>query len=417
MNQPAGAGIPVAGEEGSKAEQLSLEQAVRDPERRRALLLQRARGLLLLSSFDVYADAQAAQALWQSLVLLTGHGLAPEIDHVAYIDDVRNSLRGLRPDQGEAAAAILEKTVAQHLDCRLSQSIADTPAKRARRLVWASGQAGAIISEGTVCILSGQGGVAKTTLALQLALHMAGNPGTRDVCGALASVGGPVLFLSYEDPPEECAALMHEMAYRIDNGREGPTRDAMDRVFVMRMKRRPLYGVPSGSTFNTRTTRQPGWHDLVREMERRQPTMVVIDPVLSAYSGDSNAGVPVRDFVDELSDLAEATDTGMLCVAHANKAARRSADNWDAGHIGGSAVWTDAARGVLILQSNEGQPVLRLPKANRGPQFLETSLRPYRANCGRILGFEQVGQWKHALNEGYNGQAGENVADRMPEKL
>ena len=210
---------------------------------------------------------------------------------------------------------------------------------------------------------------------------------------------------------------MQEMAYRIDNGREGLMRDAMDRVFIMRMRRRPLYGVPAGATFNARPTRQPGWHDLVREMDRCQPTLIIIDPVLSAYSGDSNAGVPVRDFVDELSDLAEATHSGVLCIAHSNKAARRSADSWDPGHIGGSAVWTDAARGVLILQSKNGVPVLRLPKANRGPNFIETSLRPYRANTGRILGFEQVGQWEHVQNEGYNGQAGENVADRMPEKL
>ena len=54
-----------------------LRERIRDPEERRRLLRLRVQSLAA-GSLDVYADAEAATALWEALLLLGG--VAPEAD-------------------------------------------------------------------------------------------------------------------------------------------------------------------------------------------------------------------------------------------------------------------------------------------------------------------------------------------------
>ena len=81
-------------------------------------------------------------------------------------------------------------------------------------VLWREGENkkdGAILSAGDVCILSGAGGVGKSTLALQLAISAAGAEyESAHVCG-LSVRKGPVLYASYEDVP----AVMFHRGQRI----------------------------------------------------------------------------------------------------------------------------------------------------------------------------------------------------------
>ena len=400
-----------------------LERRVQDPVDRQRLLLRRVEGLIKAPAGS-YEDAESAKKLWANLVLLTGYGpAAEEPDYTAFVAKALASLRVLRPDDEGCAkgAAALEQVVAECMDSRTGIPFSKVSRAMTPRLVWLARKPGALISEGTVCLLAGQGGVAKTTLALQLALHIAGNQrrteeddkeagfsansNDSDACGGLEGVGGSVLYLTYEDALNECGSRLNRMIEHQPGAAQTRTQAALRHVIGMRMKGRPLFGVPAGVSFNARPSRRPGWQDLVRAIDTHKPVLVIIDPVLCAYVGDSNAVGPVREFLDALSDLAEEKRFGVLCVAHSNKAARRSADDWDPGHIGGSAAWVDGTRATVILAAREGRPFLRVPKANWGPMFVEAELRVRRATSGAILGFEMLGDWVHSLSEGYTEQS------------
>ena len=245
-------------------------------------------------------------------------------------------------------------------------------------LVWAAGKGGALISEGTVCLLSGEGGVAKTTLSLQIALHLAyrkqlpgptkaGSPEpydsttaelAREECAGLTGVGGPVLFASYEDPDTVCAWRLKRLAERLDEGKQTVHADALKIISLLDLSGRPLYGPPKGGTYSQRPVALSGWIDLKRAVKEAQPRLIIIDPAFGAYVSEANGPAPVREFLDALGGMAREHGAGVLLLAHSTKAARRSADPYDPGHVGGSSAWHDAARGAMVLarmRSDDGE--------------------------------------------------------------
>ena len=268
-----------------------------------------------------------------------------------------------------------------------------------------AGRAGAVLSEGSVAILSGAGGTAKSALILHqaLAFAMVSPNGAADsprrLHGGIFDVhrrGGPVLYLSHENEPSVARDPLLELAREIDKGDAREAHDALKRVHVMGMLGRPLFGPTdrgkAAGLYNARPGPLAGWEDLVRAVESIRPRLVIIDPVLAAYVGDSNGVAPVREFLGPLACLAGAHSLGVLLIAHSNKAARKAKgpDPLDPGQVGGSGHWVDTVRGVLVLNrqqdGTEGR-VLACPKANRGPDRLVLPLNPIRGAQGQPLGF------------------------------
>ena len=159
----------------------------------------------------------------------------------------------------------------------------------------------------------------------------------------------------------------------------------------------PLFGPLDGHSYNSRPVPLPGWWRLRHEALRRlvDPSLIVIDPALSAYVGDPIGIPPVREFLSALSGLAAETESGVLLLAHSTKAARRSADPFDPGHIGGSAAWYDGARGAMVLaREDSGDRVLRVCKANYGPDYVQALLDPVVDRItGAPVGFAPGGGW------------------------
>ena len=275
----------------------------------------------------------------------------------------------------------------------------------------AAGRGGAVLTVGSVAVLAGEGGIAKSALAvsiaLDLAMHAAGEGAVRS--GLFdAPKGGPVLLATYEDEPAVTAWRARKLAdkHKADAA-------ALQRVHVLDMASRHLFGpAPDGGTYNARPVRLAGWWDLWREASRIGPRLVIVDPALSAYVGEQNAAAPVREFLAALTGEAKAHGCGVLLVAHSNKAARGGksgndrADPFDPGQVSGSTAWTDGVRGALSMtwakdgNAKPGDRVLAIGKANYGPARIKVDLDPIRARPfgggegkGAIVGFKARGEW------------------------
>ena len=274
------------------------------------------------------------------------------------------------------------------------------PTERARRPIRASeqvpklpepllsayGQGGALLVPGEVCLLSGAGGVAKSTLALTVALELAGG------CSAAKIFHGqpcPVLVATFEDSADRVRWRLQRQAEVLETGQHWgkPTPTAaLKRVHVLPLRGRPVHGprelpgARSGS-YTDRPVPLPGWWDLWRAVRETEARLVVLDPALGAFVGEANAAAPVREFLMMLAEEADLHDAGALLIAHSRKAARGGGvAGDDPGHVAGSTHWLDGVRGVLTLhregEAGDRHHVLRVAKANYGPSELECRLTP-----------------------------------------
>jgi len=141
-----------------------------------------------------------------------------------------------------------------------------------------------------------------------------------------------------------------------------------------------------------------GFRVLADALKEHGPRLVIVDPALAAFAGNSNAAEAVREFLGALVALARNADTpfGILLLAHSRKSAREGdPDPFDPGQVGGSTHWTDTPRGVMTLTwkplswgGKPGDRVIAIPKANWGPQNIWADLLPVRSADGTYLAMD-----------------------------
>ena len=198
---------------------------------------------------------------------------------------------------------------------------------RPARLLSLADHGGALLSVGGVAVLAGEGGVAKTPLALSVALGMAAQRlPFGDLHGGLfAGAGGPVLLASYEDWPAVTADRLRKLAATWP---QDAATAALARVHVLEMSGRPLFGPAArgdgdAGFYNARPEPLAGWADLWgMKRQRIGARLIVVDPALSAFVGQSNDAAPVREFLTALAGEAAKYKAGVLLIAHSNKTAR-----------------------------------------------------------------------------------------------
>ena len=268
-----------------------------------------------------------------------------------------------------------------------------------RPILRAAGMSGAVLADGAVCLLSGAGGAAKSTLATTLALDVAYGGELADPDGAdgmgkgfsgLFDVRpGPVMMASYEDPAGVVGWRLRELARA-----RGATDAALGRIHVAHTAGLPLYGPPDNGLYNARPEPMRGWAHLWAAADDIRPALVVIDPALDAYTGDPNNLAAVREFVSALGAEAAARSCGVLLVAHSRKAARgKDSDPFDPGQVGGVGAWADAARGVLTLTGQGDNRTLAIAKANWGRAFVLAQLAPVTTDGDALVGFDTLDGW------------------------
>ena len=386
---------------------------------------------------DVQAKIGAFLVRWQAAGEAARDGLADEAARIAA------ALRGGDADSEGIGAlrAAVDAAVAAGPVRNLWESIPEAP-RRAREAAGIVGSypdpilgvagkvpgsdrewSGAVISVGTVAVLSGEGSVAKSGLTCDLAVGIASVPDgykdkddrdLHDLPGGLFKAqGGAVLMATYEDPASVTAFKLDGAAKlrRVDP-------QTLSRVHVLDMEGRPLFGpaepkprrddrgeiIEAGRAglYNARPEPLAGWFDLWREVARIKPVLVIVDPALAAYVGDASGAAPVREFITALLLKAREHRCGVLVVAHSTKAARgQDTDPLDPGAVSGSAAWFDAARGVMVMQFAKDSPpdvgirTLSLPKVNYGHGRIGCSMAPERLHGGAIVGFSLAGKWDH----------------------
>lgn len=273
---------------------------------------------------------------------------------------------------------------------------------------------GSVLRRGEVCVLSGAGGKGKSTLALQWALTAAvgATAGLEwTPAGGLEVWPGRSAILSYEDDAKDIADRAF-LACRLPSLRErgSPTelvRSTKGQIQIHAMRGWPLFGVVAGDHHAARPQPLQAWNPVWHCIRQHRADLVIIDPAMSAYCANSNAVEFVRLFLDNLIEAARVADCGVLVVAHSTKAARRGKDADETGYVSGSAAWTDAARGVLLLKATP-QPdrrVLSCEKANHSRPFQRLlsahTCKTSRTGWHEFLGFEDAGEWKPSPGNPY----------------
>ena len=329
-------------------------------------------------------------------------GLPGDADENTREQTVREAMIGTWKDLPRLErAALLNDSAASPRELPASRSVSEIDDPRPPPILSATGKycTGAILSEGEICLLAGEGGVGKSALAGEIALAVAGS--ARDAGGLVAvHGGGPVLWLTYEETPGELAARLKTRARAVGASARN--------VHVLDMRGGwPLFGPGagggSGGFYHARPEQLIGWEPLQAEVGALEPRLIVIDPVLAAYVGEPNSAPPVREFLGALASLAREHSAGVLVLAHSTKAARSQRggikpDPFEPGQVAGSAAWTDGVRGALSFaygSDDNGNRLLSIVKANMGPARIQCDAKPMRAEeSGWIIGFEAVGAWR-----------------------
>jgi RecA-family ATPase len=220
----------------------------------------------------------------------------------------------------------------------------------------------------TVTLLSGDGAVGKSTLALQLGTARALG---RDWIGTMPTAGR-TLYLSAEDDADE----LHR---RLDAIRAhyGATFDEMADLNLV-----DLVGENAvlGEILKTGIIQAaPIFDAVVSVIEKTQTDLVVIDALADAFAGDENNRSQARQFVGMLKRPARAYGCAFLCLAHPSLNGMNTGTG-----SSGSTAWNNSVRSRLYFEpakANDGSepdPDLRtlsVRKANYGPKGVPTALR------------------------------------------
>jgi putative DNA primase/helicase len=253
------------------------------------------------------------------------------------------------------------EAVATQLDCQVvSESVNEQAAIRSRgqevllvngadlrpepvRWMWSGW-----LAQGKVHILAGAPGQGKTTIALACAATVSSDGRWPD--GSVCD-GGNVLIWSGEDDPAD-TLLPRLLASGADSTR--------------------CYFV-SGTCIDGEVQSFDPARDMVAlENQARHiggVKLLIVDPVVSAVSGDGNKNTDVRRALQPLVDLANRLDAAVIGISHFSKA---GAGSDPATRVVGSIAFTAVARVVLVaakVKNEVGQEkrILARGKSNIGP--------------------------------------------------
>ena len=320
----------------------------------------------------------------------------------------RDAVRRLAADM-EADAMTLPKR----------QNVTQVSSILPKAMLTCTNRSGAVLSEGQICLLSAEGGIGKTALAVSIALAVAMADGIGEKQQLHGQVfdgyGGHVLYATYEDPLPILARMLRVLITTWDSGNEPRHAEVLDKISLLDLSGWPLFGPDAdrGGSYNSRPGPLPGWTALWREAADAGARLIVLDPALAAYVGEANAPAPVREFLSAIAQEAGRIGAAVLLLAHSTKAARNmQAEAFDPGVVAGSGAWADGVRGVLTMGWNDketGQRVLRVPKANWGPSRISIGLNAIRhTDSNAIVGFGAIGEWTNGAKPEQEAPAGTN---------
>jgi RecA-family ATPase len=216
------------------------------------------------------------------------------------------------------------------------------------------------ILKGNVAILSGDGAIGKTTIALQLAAAV--SRGT-DWLGAVIEEGGPALFFSAEEPADE---IHRRMAMIVEHQGIG-----FPDIANVHVHCRPGDDALLGAAEKGVIRATPLLAQLTTEACDRRAALVIIEAAADVFAGDENVRGEVRQFMALLRQLAMKSDAAVLLLQHPSQAGMATGSG-----TAGSTHWNNAARSRLYFSAakirdgdepDTGLRELRVMKSNYGP--------------------------------------------------
>jgi RecA-family ATPase len=222
-----------------------------------------------------------------------------------------------------------------------------------------------LIPARTVTMLGGDGGVGKSTLAMQLAIATAAEQSWIgcQVCS------GRALYLSAEDDRDELhrrvnmISLHYGLAWERLAGLILWSLAEQDAVLVNGSPGQPLTGTDR-------------WAELGAIVARERPTLVVLDSLADVYGGNENDRGQVRSFVRLLRGLVAPINASLILLAHPSLSGLSSGSG-----LSGSTAWNNSVRSRLYLEtpkSEDGEP------ANRDLRTLSVKKANYSAAGGEL---------------------------------
>lgn len=225
-----------------------------------------------------------------------------------------------------------------------------------------------MIPSDTVTLFFGDGGVGKSTVALQLCV--AG-------CSKVQWLGrdvahGPVVYVSAEDDKDE----LHRRLVMVCKSLGVPLSSLTDLHIVCLVGRDAVMAAPDGKVIRP-TSVFRAVEDLVR---RVKPRLVAVDTLADVFAGDEIKRAEARQCIGIFRSLAIDHQTAVVLLAHPSLTGINTGTG-----TSGSTGWSNSARSRLFfetLKAEDGKTivdpdarVLRVMKANYGPTGTEIRMR------------------------------------------
>src|SRR6185312_15062821 len=163
-----------------------------------------------------------------------------------------------------------------------------------------------LIPDRTVTLCSGDGGVGKSLLVLQLGCAMA----TKTQWLGLDVEPGRTLYVSAEDDKDE----IHRRVADIAKAERFTLADAQDMRVIDRAGKDAVMGMLSGATGKIAPT--PLWRRVEKRVSEFRPGLVVFDTSADVYAGNENVREQVRQFVGLLRGMAIKHECAVLLLSH-----------------------------------------------------------------------------------------------------
>ena len=243
----------------------------------------------------------------------------------------------------------------------------------------------------TVTLFTGQGGVGKSRLALQLAVHVARGGGgglsvfggvddqspalwtNRNEKGKVINRSGKVIYACWET---RRAAFWHRAeAVSSRQGGEGHVQEGVPDIAYVDMKRMgALWGVAQGEHVARRGDWLPAADWLLAQAVEVEADLLILDPLAGVYMQSENDRGLVRAFLSSLDAWCEENRCAVLLIAHPPKSGQHAYAGSTDWHAGVQCLWELKTAQELKKPEGGGRKELGDKLAENGQPVLQLSV-------------------------------------------